>query len=102
MGWNAAQGVAVPSSTRRLLLSAATVETGYESDKCHIGSINTNHPAARGPSSKQEELPLPTEPPFTAFVGNLAFDLTEREIEEFFDGSEVGSVAILVLFPHFC
>ncbi|KAI0833730.1 hypothetical protein BC628DRAFT_1414466 [Trametes gibbosa] len=39
----------------------------------------------RGPP--REDLPLPTEPPFTAFVGNLTFDITEGELEEFFGGS---------------
>ena len=34
----------------------------------------------------REDLPLPTEPPFTAFVGNLTFDITEGELEEFFEG----------------
>ncbi|KAH9945487.1 uncharacterized protein BXZ73DRAFT_96476 [Epithele typhae] len=38
----------------------------------------------RGPM--REDLPLPTEPPFTAFIGNLTFDITESELEEFFDG----------------
>ncbi|KAH9925538.1 uncharacterized protein B0H18DRAFT_1008889 [Fomitopsis serialis] len=36
----------------------------------------------RGPP--REDLPLPTEPPYTAFIGNLAFDITEGELEEFF------------------
>jgi translation initiation factor 4B len=35
-------------------------------------------------------LPLPTDPPYTAFVGNLAFDLTEADLEEFFAGHAVG------------
>ncbi|KAI9066107.1 RNA-binding domain-containing protein [Trametes sanguinea] len=39
----------------------------------------------RGPP--REDLPLPTEPPFTAFVGNLTFDITETELEEFFGGN---------------
>ncbi|KAI0671962.1 hypothetical protein C8Q78DRAFT_1031600 [Trametes maxima] len=39
----------------------------------------------RGPP--REDLPLPTEPPFTAFVGNLTFDITESELEEFFGGN---------------
>lgn len=38
----------------------------------------------------REDLPLPTQPPYTAFVGNLAFDLTERDLETFFDGFKVG------------
>ncbi|KAI0084105.1 hypothetical protein BDY19DRAFT_973829 [Irpex rosettiformis] len=47
----------------------------------------------RGPP--REDLPLPTEPPFTAFVGNLAFDLTEQEVEDFFTGYELKSVKII-------
>ena len=50
--------------------------------------------ADRGPP--REDLPLPTEPPFTAFIGNLAFDLTEGELEEFFAPVSV-SVLSLVL-----
>ena len=44
--------------------------------------------ADRGPPGR-EDLPLPTEPPFTAFVGNLAFDLNEGDLEQFFDGLQV-------------
>ncbi|KAI1797469.1 hypothetical protein LXA43DRAFT_984606 [Ganoderma leucocontextum] len=36
----------------------------------------------------REDLPLPTEPPFTAFVGNLTFDITELELEDFFGGTK--------------
>jgi translation initiation factor 4B len=39
----------------------------------------------------REDLPLPTQPPYTAFVGNLAFDLTEHDLETFFDGLKVRS-----------
>ncbi|KAK1219417.1 hypothetical protein PQX77_017851 [Marasmius sp. AFHP31] len=31
-----------------------------------------------------KDLPLPTQPPYTAFVGSLPFDLTEAELEDFF------------------
>lgn len=37
----------------------------------------------------REDLPLPTQAPYTAFVGNLAFDLTEIDLEEFFAGQKV-------------
>ncbi|KZV97418.1 hypothetical protein EXIGLDRAFT_764374 [Exidia glandulosa HHB12029] len=43
----------------------------------------------------REELPLPTRPPFTAFIGNLSFDLTEREFEDFFAGHKTVSVKII-------
>ncbi|KAF9473756.1 hypothetical protein BDN70DRAFT_963877 [Pholiota conissans] len=43
----------------------------------------------------REDLPLPTQPPYTAFVGNLAFDLTEVELGEFFSGIKTKSVKII-------
>lgn len=41
----------------------------------------------RGPP--RQELPLPTAPPYTAFVGNLSFDVREPEVEDFFAPSKV-------------
>lgn len=46
-------------------------------------------PADRGVGPLREDLPLPTQPPYTAFIGNLAFDLTEIDLEEFFAGHKV-------------
>ncbi|KAH8981581.1 hypothetical protein EDB86DRAFT_2858288 [Lactarius hatsudake] len=43
----------------------------------------------------REDLPLPTQPPYTAFVGNLAFDLTENDLETFFDGLKTKSVKVI-------
>ncbi|KZV77275.1 RNA-binding domain-containing protein [Peniophora sp. CONT] len=43
----------------------------------------------------REDLPLPTSPPYTAFVGNMAFDLTEQDLESFFDGLSVKSVKVI-------
>jgi len=37
----------------------------------------------------REEVPLPTQPPYTAFVGNLPFDLTEFELEQHFGPHKV-------------
>ena len=53
--------------------------------------VLTSFIADRGQLSHREDLPLPTEPPYTAFVGNLAFDLTEIDLEEFFAGHQVRS-----------
>lgn len=58
--------------------------------------------ADRGPLVHREDLPLPTEPPYTAFVGNLAFDLTDMDLEEFFTGIEAGSSTLTVLPPNWC
>ncbi|KAI0059200.1 RNA-binding domain-containing protein [Artomyces pyxidatus] len=43
----------------------------------------------------REDLPLPTQAPYTAFVGNLAFDLTEADLESFFGGLKVKSVKVI-------
>lgn len=37
----------------------------------------------------REDIPLPTQPPYTAFIGNLAFDLTEQDLESFFGSFQV-------------
>ncbi|KAJ7086016.1 hypothetical protein B0H15DRAFT_844986 [Mycena belliarum] len=49
----------------------------------------------RGMGPPREDLPLPTQPPYTAFIGNLAFDLTEQELEEFFGSSKTKSIKII-------
>jgi hypothetical protein len=42
--------------------------------------------AGRGPPVRR---PLPTEPPFTAFVGNLSRDAVESDLEQFFANMKV-------------
>ncbi|KAI0313177.1 hypothetical protein OF83DRAFT_1142553 [Amylostereum chailletii] len=43
----------------------------------------------------REDLPLPTQPPYTAFIGNMAFDLTEADLEGFFSGLTVKSAKVI-------
>jgi len=47
------------------------------------------------PFSSREEVPLPSHPPFTAFIGNLAFDITESELATFFGPHETKSIKII-------
>ncbi|KAJ7039493.1 hypothetical protein C8F04DRAFT_1085469 [Mycena alexandri] len=53
----------------------------------------SSRPDRMGPP--REDLPLPTQPPYTAFIGNLAFDLTEQELEEFFGSSKTKTIKII-------
>ncbi|KAG6817184.1 hypothetical protein H0H87_011886 [Tephrocybe sp. NHM501043] len=53
----------------------------------------SSRPDRGGPP--REDIPLPTQPPYTAFIGNLAFDLTESELEDFFDPTKTKSVKII-------
>jgi translation initiation factor 4B len=41
-------------------------------------------------------LPLPTKPPYTAHVGNLAFDVTDSEVSDFFKDCAVTNVRIVM------
>ena len=43
----------------------------------------------------REQLPLPSKPPYTAHLGNLSFDATEGDINDFFSGCEVTNVRIV-------
>ncbi|KAH7912305.1 hypothetical protein BJ138DRAFT_1148629 [Hygrophoropsis aurantiaca] len=43
----------------------------------------------------REDLPMPTQPPYTAFIGNLAFDINETEIGNFFTPHQTKSIKII-------
>lgn len=43
----------------------------------------------------REQLPLPTEPPYTAHLGNMSFDTTEAEVSDFFKDCQVTKVRIV-------
>jgi len=45
--------------------------------------------------AQREQLPLPTKPPYTAHLGNLSFDATEGDVQDFFTGCSVTSVRIV-------
>lgn len=56
---------------------------------------HTSLSADRQSGPPREDIPIPTQPPYTAFVGNLAFDLTENELEQFFSGIKVKGHSLL-------
>jgi len=45
--------------------------------------------------AQREQLPLPTKPPYTAHLGNLSFDATEGDVQDFFTSCSVTSVRIV-------
>ncbi|KAI4160532.1 MAG: hypothetical protein LQ342_005639 [Letrouitia transgressa] len=47
------------------------------------------------PMPLREQLPLPTKPPYTVHLGNMSFDATEGDIEDFFFGCQVTNVRIV-------
>ena len=64
--------------------------------RCCITCCVTGLPS--GPSSQQgaPEGTIPDEPPFTAYLGNLPYDVEDAQLEEFFaKDCEVASVRLL-------
>lgn len=43
----------------------------------------------------REQLPLPSKPPYTAHLGNLSFEVTDGDVQDFLSGCEVTSVRIV-------
>ncbi|GAA5884174.1 hypothetical protein JCM6882_002166 [Rhodosporidiobolus microsporus] len=41
------------------------------------------------------EVPIPTAPPYTAFVGNLTFETSEQDVAAFFEGLGVKSIRLV-------
>ncbi|GAB1521835.1 Eukaryotic translation initiation factor 4B [Rhizoctonia solani] len=49
----------------------------------------------RAPIAPREDLPLPTAPPFIAYVGNLPFDLVEDDLGQFFAPESLKSIKVI-------
>ncbi|KAH8705259.1 hypothetical protein BGW36DRAFT_421823 [Talaromyces proteolyticus] len=47
------------------------------------------------PAFARPDLPLPTEPPYTAHIGNLSFDATSEDVSQLFADCEVTNVRIV-------
>jgi len=45
--------------------------------------------------SIREELPLPSKPPFTAHLGNLSFEVTQADVQDFLAACSVTSVRLV-------
>ncbi|KAJ9268833.1 hypothetical protein DTO212C5_5034 [Paecilomyces variotii] len=77
---------AAPSSLtsyggERRTMGNATGFNGYDRDRTSF--------------TPREELPLPTQPPYTAHLGNLSFDATQGDITDLFADCEVTNVRIV-------
>jgi translation initiation factor 4B len=67
-----------------------------ESIKFHFHSTDRPLPDRGGMSyAVREQLPLPSKPPYTSHLGNLPFDATEGDIQDFFAGCDVTSIRIV-------
>lgn len=86
-------------SERRAFSSTAGMGNGYN------GKISLPRTSSRKPNLElvdrrdayppREQLPLPTEPPYTAHIGNMSFDTTEGEVSNFFQECQPTKVRIV-------
>lgn len=53
------------------------------------------HRSDRPGYAVREQLPLPDKPPYTAHLGNLAYDITQVDIEGFLSDCQVTNVRIV-------
>ncbi|KAG9315124.1 hypothetical protein JVU11DRAFT_4247 [Chiua virens] len=82
------------------LPSAPSIKTDDDRLPRHGDRFNRRDDFASSRSDRpfapvREEVPLPSQPPFTAFIGNLAFDITETELAGFFAPHEAKSIKII-------
>ncbi|KAI9816803.1 MAG: hypothetical protein M1827_001448 [Pycnora praestabilis] len=75
-------------------LTRTGTRTGYGGDRGSAGGFGSGF-TDRGGYSVREQLPLPDKPPYTTHIGNLSFDATEGDIQDFFSGCAVTSVRIV-------
>lgn len=91
--------VQVPVPAPMLALPAVNLEVrqSCKTMKCKDGRT---YGALTGASrlagyAVREQLPLPDKPPYTAHLGNLSFEVTEADVQDFLSGCEVTSVRIV-------
>ncbi|KAF2438640.1 hypothetical protein P171DRAFT_165096 [Karstenula rhodostoma CBS 690.94] len=68
---------------------------GFGSDRGAGGGGGFSGSDRLGGYAVREELPLPSKPPYTAHLGNLSFDATEGDVNDFFADCEVTNVRIV-------
>lgn len=84
---------------RRVFTQPSFGDRSFGTDKAFQDSNwrNTKNVTDRGADrfAPREQLPLPNKPPYTAHLGNLPFDATNLDIEDFFQGCEVSNIRIV-------
>lgn len=75
---------------------------GYNNDRGYGGGFNDNqggwqqsNGGRRNNRSNNGPPAFPTQPPYTAYVGNLPFDKVESDLEELFSGMAISSVRLM-------
>lgn len=57
--------------------------------------VQTDSVTDRPRFAEREQLPFPTKPPYTAHLGNLTYEVTSADVEDFFKDCQVTNVRIV-------
>ncbi|CAE6456326.1 unnamed protein product [Rhizoctonia solani] len=74
---------------------AARAPDDAPSDRYGRGDRDFSSRPDRPSAAPREDLPLPTAPPYIAYVGNLSFDLIEDDLGQFFAPELLKSVKVI-------
>ncbi|KAJ1307430.1 hypothetical protein OPQ81_001532 [Rhizoctonia solani] len=74
---------------------AARAPDDAPSDRYGRGDRDFTSRPDRPPIAPREDLPLPTAPPYIAYVGNLSFDLIEDDLGRFFAPETLKSIKVI-------
>ncbi|GAD97760.1 predicted protein, partial [Paecilomyces variotii No. 5] len=78
-------------------LPAPSSQTSYGGERRTMGNATgfMGYDRDRTSFAPRAELPLPTQPPYTAHLGNLSFDATQGDITDLFADCEVTNVRVV-------
>jgi len=81
--------------TEKAMQAKPSTKGIYRPPTRHVSGFRLPYTSSASESRNKEKLPLPTEPPYTAFVGNLSFDVTNEILSDFFCDLGVNSIRII-------
>lgn len=77
------------------MVAVVATEVSQSLNSLANDSIKLSGFIERSGYTAREQLPLPTKPPYTVHLGNMSFDATEGDIQDFFAGCSVTNVRIV-------
>jgi translation initiation factor 4B len=96
MAWALEVVVSVRHSPQDLRWSILTARSdNFDLDREARGGFESRGYETRGGYAVREPLDLPTEPPFTAHIGNLSFEATAADVTDLFADCGVTNVRIV-------
>ena len=100
---NIAQREELRAAQQAQALVDGTMNMNISDNNNHGGAGGHNKENANpaGHNAQREQLQLPTQPPYTAHIGNMAFDTTLADVNDFFKGHQLEVANIRIVEDNF-